>query len=107
MLENSVYLDGSQGKKMNQLFEQYNSLGVEIDDLTASRKAVAEQIKSVCNQPLLYETTEYTLRMKSKPTVKETIDKNLLRIKYPDVYADVLKFEELPAGVNMGTPKKK
>ena len=107
MLENSVFVDGQQGKELDQLFKKYNELGSQIDDLTTTRKQVSEKIKATCNEARLYETVNYTIRMKSKPATREVIDKDLLRIKYPDIYAEVLKIENIPTGVTMGTPKKK
>ena len=107
MLENSVFIDGSQGRDLDKLFQSYNELGLQIQDLTTSRKNVAEQIKQVCDKPILYETCKYTIRMKSTPKQKEVITKELLKQKYPNIYNEVVTIEELPLGVQMGTPKKK
>ena len=107
MLENSVFIDGQQGKNLDCLFKSYNELGTQINDLTTSRKKVADEIKSVCNQPVLYETIGYTIRMKSSPSQKVTINKELLAEKFPEVYAIVATVEDLEPSVTMGTPKKK
>jgi predicted phage-related endonuclease len=107
MLENSVFIDGQQGKTLDGLFKSYNELGTQINDLTTSRKKVADEIKSICNQPVLYETVGYTIRMKSLPTIKTSINKELLKEKYPDIYNEVLIVETIEPTVQMGTPKKK
>ena len=107
MLENSVFIDGQQGRELDGLFKSYNELGTQINDLTTSRKKVTEQIKSICNEPILYETVGYTIRMKSAPSQKVTINKDLLKTKYPEIYAEVVTIEELEPSVTMGTPKKK
>ncbi len=107
MLENSVFIDGQKGKELDQLFKKYNELGLEIQDLTTTRKRVTEKIKEVCNSPTLYETCNYTIRMKSAPTQKVTINKELLKEKYPDIYAEVVTIEKLEPSVTMGTPKRK
>lgn len=91
MLDNTItFIDGQNGKNLNQACKVYMQLSNLIKDNTQTQKSQNNIIKALCNVGGRFETTKYVITMSYIPDSLD-IDKDFLKEKYPDIYAECLR----------------
>ena len=91
MFDNTIsFIDGKHGKALNNACKIYMQLSNVIKDNQTTQKIQNNIIKELCSIGGRFETTKYVITMSYIPDSLD-IDKDFLKEKYPDIYAECLR----------------
>lgn len=85
MLNNSILVDGQQGKDLTKAIKDYMDANTVFADANKTKKACAETIKEICKDAGLYETMDATVSMNLRHgSIK--FNEELFKSEHPDLY---------------------
>ena len=97
MLENSILIDGSQAKVLNDACKNYNDLNEQIKDMTKSKNIACDTVKSICDVGGVFETTKYIIRMDACQGAATISAKDVEKVA-PDIFQKLVELDLMKIG---------
>lgn len=89
MLNNTVLVDGQQGKDLTKAIKDYMDANAVIKDAEVTKKASASVIKGICTDANTYETLDAVVTMNLRHGSLK-FNEELFKAEHPDLYEKYL-----------------